>query len=68
LIERMMEPEVQIPVRQALKHLDDAAQVAVVVDFYRKLGRIREADFWETYRKQVARRPPPVTQSVSLQP
>jgi tetratricopeptide (TPR) repeat protein len=55
-IERMMELDVQIPVRQAMRHLDDAAQVAVVVDFYRKLGRIREAHYWETYRQQVAQR------------
>jgi hypothetical protein len=59
-VERMMEPEVQRSVRQALQHIDDPVQVAVVVDFYRKLGRPREADFWENHRVEVERTRPPV--------
>ncbi len=55
-VEHMMEPEVQKAVRQALQHLEDPDQLAVVVDFYRKLGRPREADFWEAYRIAIAER------------
>ncbi|HEY2252288.1 MAG TPA: hypothetical protein VGH74_14540 [Planctomycetaceae bacterium] len=54
-VERMMEPENQMPVRQALRHIDDPQQIAVVVDFYRKLGRSREAEFWESHREQTLR-------------
>ncbi len=54
-LESLMEPEVQRAVRTALTHLEDPKQIAVVVDFYRKLGRPREADFWEKHRIEVAR-------------
>ncbi len=53
-IERMMEPEIQRAVRLALKDLDDPVQVAIVVDFYRKLDRPREAEYWEHHRIEVA--------------
>lgn len=58
-IERLMEPEIQRAVRLALKQMDDPEQVAVVVDFYRKLGRPREAEFWEKHRIEMARLRPP---------
>ena len=59
-IERMMEPDIQRSVGRALRHIEDPEQVAVVVDFYRKLGRPREADFWENHRIEQARARAPV--------
>lgn len=56
-IEHMMDPEIQRSVRQALNHIDDPEQVTVVVDFYRRLGRPRETDFWENHRSELARTP-----------
>ena len=62
-IERMMEPEIQRAVRLALQHIDDPEQIAVVVDFYRKLGRPREAEIWENHRLEVAQTRLPVAPS-----
>jgi tetratricopeptide (TPR) repeat protein len=59
-IERMMEPDIQRSTRRALKHIEDPEQVALVVDFYRKLGRPREVEFWENHRIEQARARAPV--------
>ncbi len=53
-IELMMDKEIQERVRKAMGHLNDAREVAVIVDFYRKLNRPREAEFWENHRRNVA--------------
>lgn len=39
--------------RMALAHLDDPAEVALLVDFYLKLDRGREAAKWEERRRQL---------------
>jgi tetratricopeptide (TPR) repeat protein len=52
-VEKLMERDVHVGVRQALGHLDDPAAIATVVDFYRKLGRTRESQAWEEHRQQL---------------
>jgi tetratricopeptide (TPR) repeat protein len=48
-LEELMSEEVHLKLRDAMGHLDDPRRVAEIVDFYRKIGREREAKAWETH-------------------
>lgn len=53
--EKAMERDVHAALVKSLAHLDNPREVASIADFYRKLGRTREADGWEEYRQRLIR-------------
>lgn len=55
-VEKLMQEDVQKRVRDALKNLRNPAELEVVVDFYEKLGRLREAACWRSEIKRLQAR------------
>jgi len=51
--EKALQRDVRADLRKSLARLDDSEAIASIVDFYRKLGRTREADCWEVHRRAV---------------
>ena len=54
-IEQLMEKSVQARVRKAMSQLNDPQQIAVIVDYYQKLNRPREAEFWKNHSQEIER-------------
>jgi len=55
-VRALMTAENHDRLRAVLGSLDDAEQLAEVVQFYRKLGRKREADCWESHIRHLSTR------------
>jgi tetratricopeptide (TPR) repeat protein len=55
-VQALMAAENHERLREALASLDDPAKLAEVIDFYRQLGRDREAEAWQRHAARVAAR------------
>lgn len=49
----LVAPEAFDRLRRAVLNVDNPADIALIVDFYQKLNRTREATVWEVHRRQV---------------
>lgn len=54
-LEALMDDKVHDRLRIVLGQLDNPAALEEVVDFYRRIGRLQEADAWKRYLDFLAR-------------